>query len=282
MYAYLQPHPDVFMSPRKEPHYFATDLKWQWDWNITDEAEYLAQFKDAGDSKCIGEASTWHLYSPGAAGRIKAFSPDARIIVMLRNPVDMLRSLHWHSLRNGTEDLNDLNAALEAEADRRAGRRIPKAAAFVDALYYRAVPLFAQQLRRYFDVFGRDRVMVIIFDDFVEDVGREYSRVTKFLGINPDFVPNFVVANPGTALSARPFPKFLKTHRRSHRFVQAITPLSWRMLGGRILNRFRPAPPRKPPVSADTIRELRSYFAAEIDELGTMLDRDLSHWCGVD
>ena len=282
MYEYLEPHPEVFMSPRKEPHFFATDLQWQWDWNITDEAEYLALFKNAGYAKRIGEASTWYLYSSGAAQRIKAFSPDARIIVMLRNPVDMLRSLHWHSIRNGTEDLHDFAAALEAEEDRRSGRRIPKAAPFADALLYRTVPLYAQQLSRYLQTFGREQVLVIIFDDFADNERHEYLRVTDFLRIDPAFMPEFTVANPGTARSGVPFPRFLRRHHRVHRLIQATTPAALRRRLGSILNRVSPAPPPKPPGRTEAERKLRAHFAPEIEDLSQLLDRDLTHWCRVE
>lgn len=267
------------MSPRKEPHFFATDLGWQWDWNITDEAKYLAQFASAGDASRVGEASTWYLYSRDAARRIKEFSPGGRIIAMLRDPVEMIRSLHWHSLRNGSEDLHDFADALDAEEERRAGWRIPEAAPFVDSLFYRSVPLYAQQLRRYFDLFGRDGVLVIIFDDFAEDAGREYRRVVEFLDISADFVPGFAIANPGTAPTGIPFPRFLRTHRRLHRLVQSTTPLSWRRLGGRVVNRFRPPPLPKPPAASTLLRQLRAHFAPEVEELSRLLDRDLTDWC---
>ena len=278
MYEYLRQHPEVFMSARKEPHFFATDLKWQWDWGIVDEAAYRALFADAGDARRIGEGSTWYLYSAVAARRIKAFSPEARIIIMLRDPVEMIRSLHWHSIRNGTEDLYDFSAALDAEEDRRNGLRIPKAAPFADALFYRSVPLYTQQVRRYFEVFGRERVHVIIFDDLATDPAREYDRVVEFLEVGDTFEPEFVVANPGTARTGMPFPRFSKRHRRLHRFVQATTPLLWRRRAGEFLKRFQPLPPPKPTVDPQVRSQLRAYFASEVEDLGRLLDRDLSHW----
>lgn len=267
------------MSPRKEPHFFATDLRWKWEWHVADEAKYLALFEDAENAKLIGEASTWYLYSPGAASRIKTFNSDARIIAMVRNPVEMIRSLHWHGIRNGNEELYDLDAALEAETDRRDGHRIPKTVPFADALFYRAVPLYAQQIRRYFDTFGRERVLVIVFDDFVKDPAREYLKTVKFLEIGTGFVPEFAVANPGTAPSELPFPRFLKRHRALHRLTQSTIPLSWRQAAGRLLKRAKADPPPRPPITPERESELRTYFTPEVETLSRLLDRDLTHWC---
>ena len=279
MYEYLRPHPEVFMSPRKEPHFFARDLKWQWDWGITDEQTYLALFDGAGDAKRIGEASTWYLYSRAAPHAIKRFCPEARIIIMLRNPVDMIRSLHWHSVRYGSEDIEDFAKALAAEQDRRRGRRIPKAAPFVDALFYKNVPRYTGQVRRYFDTFGRENVLVILFDDLKEDTPREYQRVVAFLGVSPDAEPDFFVANTKTDLPRQPLSKFLKTHRWFHRLLQRATPLSWRQRAGASIVHYRKPPPPQPPLDPKLRLELCASFAQEVDTLSRLLDRDLSHWC---
>ena len=217
LYEYLRQHPDIAMSSRKEPHFFAPDLLWRWDWRIDNEKRYLALFAEAGNAHRIGEASTWYLYSREAPNLIRDFAPEAKIIAMVRNPVDMLFSHYWHCLRRGTEDLVDFGAALEAEEDRRNGRRIPEAAPFVDALLYRTLPRYAEQLGRYFDTFGREQVLVVILDDLAQDASREYRRVLRFLGVDENFAPAFVRANTATSKIRTPVPRVLNTHRRLQR-----------------------------------------------------------------
>lgn len=278
MFEYLRQHPEIAMSTRKEPHYFAPDLQWQWAWRISDEKKYLALFRHAGSALRVGEGSTWHLYSSQAAVRIKEFAPDAKIIAMVRNPVDMIYSLYGHSVRNGNEDMPNFSAALDAEDDRRRGRRVPEAAPFRDCLFYRSVPRYAEQIQRYFDVFGRAQVLVIIFDDLAEDAAREYRRVIRFLEVDESFAPEFVVANAASAPPGLPFPRFLRMHRRFHRFLQVTTPLALRRGAGKILLAFHRNPARPLRMEPKLRAELIVHFAPEVQKLGNLLERDLSHW----
>ena len=281
MYEYLRQHPQVFMPERKEPHFLAPELEGKWPWGVRDEADYLALFKDAGDATRIGEASVWYLYSPEAARHIREFSPDALIIAMLRNPVDMLYSLHWQYVRDGEEDIRDFGVALAAENDRRSGRRIPRAARFVRGLFYSVIPCYTEQLRRYFDVFGRERVHIIVFDDLKADAGGVYRQVVDFLGITRDFVPEFVIANPATTLPRMPFAGFVLSHPRLHAIAQAVLPLALRKCVGPVVNKFRRTPSHSPMDPAVRSR-LREHFAPEVEKLSRLLDRDLTHWSRAD
>src|SRR5262245_27125154 len=106
MWQYLGDHPDVYMSPRKEPWFFCRDLRFSDPIPRTLDA-YLANFAEAREQARVGEASAWYLYSREAATAIKAFSPAARIIVMLRDPVAVMHSLHDLHVYAGTEDIAD-------------------------------------------------------------------------------------------------------------------------------------------------------------------------------
>jgi hypothetical protein len=94
MMNYLEEHPDIFMArpPGDEPHFFGTDLSAPW--SIADERSYLSLFDDAKDEIRAGEKSVSYLYSKRAAVEIKEFQPSAKIIIMLRNPVDVIYSIH--------------------------------------------------------------------------------------------------------------------------------------------------------------------------------------------
>src|SRR5688572_20545105 len=87
LYTYLKAHPDVFMSPIKELHYFSTDLFQPAPQAIIrNEGDYMAMFAGAEGQRWVGEASPYYIYSATAPAAIKAFSPDARLVVTLRNP----------------------------------------------------------------------------------------------------------------------------------------------------------------------------------------------------
>ena len=128
---YLDQHPDVFMA-HKELHYFGNDLQVK---NRISEQEYLQHFKDAVNEKIIGEASVWYLFSATAAKEIKSFSPDAKVLIMLRNPVDVIYSLHSQHLYDGNEDVLDFESALALDDERKAGRGIQDH--FIDVLLNR-------------------------------------------------------------------------------------------------------------------------------------------------
>ena len=180
MAAYLGQHPEIGMCPRKETHVFATDLAERMavrrGQQPLSRQRFLELFADLQGESLRGEASVWHLYSATAAAEIEAFQPNARIIVMLRNPVEMLPSLHSQFVFVGIEPVEDFEAALKLDAER---ERSGAPAGFPPSSYRSAVQ-YAEQLRRYFDVFGRDRVHVIVYDEFRDDTARRLSRDVSF------------------------------------------------------------------------------------------------------
>src|SRR5687767_7533385 len=118
----------------KEPHYFCTDF---YKPSGLTEDQYLELFAPAKSEKRIGEGSTWYIYSEEARKGIKAFDPDARIIIMLRDPVAMMYSLHAQRLWLARENIQDFEEALDAESDRKEGRRLPRYPFPVQLLFYR-------------------------------------------------------------------------------------------------------------------------------------------------
>src|SRR4249919_2579533 len=173
------------MSVPKEPMYFGQDLTPRY--RRMTEDEYLALFKDAVEGQHSGEASPWYLYSRSAAQEIRDFNVDSRVIIMLRNPVDVMYSQHSQLVFNQREDLADFAQALAAEDDRLAGHRLPAAAIRPEALYYRRSVRFTEQISRYLDVFGRERTHFVVFDDLVAEPRAVYRSTLEFLGVDPSF-----------------------------------------------------------------------------------------------
>jgi hypothetical protein len=280
LYAYLKQHPQVFMPVHKEPLHFARDLEVPDVWCVRDDQKYAQLFAHAAGADRVGESSVWYIYSKTAAQEIKSACPDAKIIVMFRDTVDMLYSLHGQHLWNCNEDIVDFEEALAAEADRRGGRRIPPEAHMPASLLYSEVGRFAEQLQRYYDVFGRENVHVILFDDFVKDTPGVFRKVCDFLEIDPEFEPEFKVEN-----SAKPIPmrlnRFLARHHRLRAAVRKIA-------GTRLLMRLNYMLPyvtrtldRPNKIEPALRSRLIPMFKEDIEELGRMLGRDLSHWCDV-
>jgi hypothetical protein len=285
MHRYLAQHPDIFMSDRKEPRYsgFVPDLDAgsaaDGRWFTRSLDEYLANFAAADDEQIVGESSHVYLHSQRAARLIREFAPEARILILLRDPVEMVRSRHQQSVWMTREDITDLAEALAAEADRREGRRLPADAPYHAGLQYRQACTMAPQVRRYLETFDRSRVHVVLLEDISAGPLDAYRGVLEFLGVDPEFVPaRMDVANPA------------KTWRRAGvqrlrlRLRHASRPLRSR-LGGRFVGLSAPyrrtlrANRRRLPrerLPADLGAELTDYFAADVAELSELLGRDLT------
>ena len=280
---YLAGHPDVFMA-RKEMHHFGADLRFGSQFYRRDPYAYLQEFSAWNGQQRVGESSVWYLFSAQAAREIKEFSPDARVIIMLREPAEMLHSL-YHSFRfDANENLPTFEAALAAETDRRAGRAIPSQTYLAQGLAYRETARYTDQVKRYFDVFGRERVHVIVYDDLAVDTAAAYRATLEFLEVDSrrtgiDFgringsqevksqALRSVLRNPllcSTVLAVRPFlpPGLFSAMQK----VESS------------LRNFNCRPAKKSPLTPETRRQLKVEFAPEVERLSELLGRDLTHW----
>ena len=280
--AYLAAHPDIYMA-QKEMHFFGADLHFGPQFFRRDCDAYRAEFAQWNGQTRTGEASVWYLFSKQAAAEIKAYSPDARIVILLREPVSMLYSLYHQFLYDGNEHLPSFEEALAAENDRGMGQRITRETYFVQGLAYRAVVRFTEQVQRYFDLFGRERVHVIIYDDLAADTIGTYRATLSFLGVsNSVDIPigpintNMSVKSPflrvilndplvrGTAIALRswlPKPFFS--------LVQNV---------GISISELNKRPAQRHPMDHGLKLTLQREFAPEVERLSALLNRDLTHW----
>lgn len=274
---YLKQHPEVFMPERKEPQFFGNDL--HSPTFIREQEEYLSLFDSVKDEKRVGETSVWSLYSERAAGEIKEFESNASIIVMLRNPLEMIPSLHSQYLYTGNEDIENLEEALKAEEERKKGSRIPRTATFVQGLFYRETARYFQQVQRYFEVFGRENVQVIIFDEFKADTAAVFEKTLQFLGVDSGFQPDFQVVNPNKQVRSRVLRDFSKhPPQKTRRLARALLPSMARQTLSRALDRYNTRYESAQPVNTEILSQLRSEFVPEVEQLSGLLGRDLTHW----
>lgn len=272
LYGHLRGHPEVFLPERKEPHFFV-DFPTK---GIKDRNEYERLFEGGRGAKAIGDASTGYLYAEESPRRIHAMVPDARIIILLRNPVDMAYSLWYHNVRHGKEDLS-FEEAVEAEPLRRADPgRLPAGTRWPYNHYYVDRALYFSQVKRYVDTFGMERLFVRRFEDMKNDTAGLVVAVERFLGIADGYVPDLTPRNRGvtprsSALAgflARP-PGWILT--LGHCFPQAVR----RRLTGLIdMVNDRPAP----RMDLRTRAALQERFNEDMRRLAGLLDWDLSAW----
>ena len=289
LYEYLRGHPDVYMSPIKEPAYFSPDVppqkvRFRYD---ADLDRYLELFAGATDERYAGEASTYYIYSRMAPRLIHDFDPAARIVAMLRNPVEMAWALHGQRASHGREPIIDFETALAADNQPDAGgvgrrEQVDKVGRYRDRARY------ADQLERWFDSFGRAGVHVIVFEDFVADTPGEFSRLLAWLGIDAGYRPeSFAVHNPshtvrrgivrtlintppGRWATQRLLPRLIG-FERSIRLAQGVK----RSDVGRTTEKRKPIPDR-------VRRQLEADLMPDVDRLSAMLDRDMAaFWFGA-
>ena len=281
---YLAGHPDIFIPARKELHFFGRDLGFAPHFYRRDEPEYLAEFNSWNGQSRIGEASVWYLFSETAATEMKAFNPSAKIIIMLREPEEMMYSLFRYFRYDGNEPLATFEAALRAEPERREGRGCGRLTYFAPGLVYRDTARFVRQVRRFIQVFGRERVLVLLHEDLADNPAAVYRAALEFLDVDPDFrLPEFTPVNAARTVKSQGL-RAVMNDPAVRSAVLAIRPMLPRAVFNafhrveRILDRFNTSIQRSPPLEPELKAELRREFAAEIGQLGELIGRDLSHW----
>ena len=285
MDAYLKEHPQLFLPDRKDVLFFGTDLE---NKSRPSEEEYLEFFAPARPDQRAGESTVWYLYSKNAAAEIKRFSPDASIIIMLRDPVDMIYSLHSELVYNSYEDINDFPTALGAEEDRKAGRRLPKKTNLrnlpfcKEFLYYREIVKYTQQIQRYYDQFSLDQIHVIFYDDLKRDTAEAYKKALEFLGVDTSYQPDFPLLNANKRVYSKVLRSLLKDPPKIvWRTAGALLPRKLHRRLYEILNALNTAYVARPPMDSQLRRSLQEEFRSEVKRLGELLERDLTGWCHV-
>ena len=275
--SYLGQHPDIFMPALKEVQFFCSDLAVPP--MVADEQAYLALFSEAGDEKRVGEASVWYLYSTEAPRAINAFNPMSSIIIMLRQPVEMLHALHSQRIYNGVESVTDFEQALNGEA--RKGM-MTNALTVPDPLsgpFGLDVGKYTKHVTRYLEVFGADRVKIILYDDFVRSPSDVYVDVLSFLGVATDFRPCFDVVNANRHVRNVLLQRMVRTPSAPLRtVVRALLPRPLRQQTVQRIARLNSKRAPRGQMSDDLRRKLTQQLAPDVMDLSKLIGRDLTHW----
>jgi len=275
---WLSEHPNVYMSPLKEPRYFDRDLKIHA--RISKEA-YMALFKGAREQHlAIGEATVWYLYSREAVPNIEREIPGARYIVLVRNPVDMAYALHEQLSLNGAEPIRDFAKAWEMSPIRGRGRGVH--GVFLSEprlLDYQSVCRLGDQIERLFSLVPRERILVLVLDDIRDNPRREYLKVLEFLGVPDDGRENFPVQNPAKQVRSYVLQKIITLGMKGERAVKerlGLAPVNSTFF--KTLNTWNKVARPRPPLPAELRAQMEAYFAPDVLKLSRLLGRDFSHW----
>jgi hypothetical protein len=203
LHQFLGQHPEIFMSSVKEPHFFCSDFHLESDraygkqrfFDFRNESAYLQLFAKANGVKIAGESSTNYLYSQVAAEKIYNFNPDAKIIIILREPAKFLYSLHSHYVKFTEENEPDFLTALALESERKQEKYTSDRVTSPSYLYYSQRVQYYQQVKRYYNHFKPEQIKVVIFEDFQSENEQVYREILEFLEVNPNFKPEYSSIN---------------------------------------------------------------------------------------
>jgi hypothetical protein len=282
LYHYLNQHPQVYMSPVKEPFFFNHEITPDGEAvnrsyggpgrqqvpKFANLEEYRALFRGARDEKAIGEATTSYIYRPGIAERIKRFVPEAKSVALLRNPADRAYSAFLHAVRGGREPINNFAQVLREEEN-----RIRDDWSYVNL--YRDVGLYYEQLKRYHEVFGRERVGVWLYEDLRDDPAGVTQSVFRFLEVDDTFAPD---------TSSRYLPAGAPPNeaiRVMMRVMNAKLPVVKKIIPpeSRVRQAVQKMIFNKPqPIDPEIRKELIEGYREDILKVQELIGRDLSGW----
>ena len=271
LFRYLDEHPEVFMCPIKEPNYFAYDLLveqgiYYSEKGVGHKKDYERLFQDVVSEKAVGEASVSYLFYEKVPARIKAAAPDAKIIVILRNPVERAFSHYLMDLQLGYVTLS-----FEDIVCRRIGH--PKL-----SLYYQQfveLGFYFEQVKRYLDIFGEEQVRVFINEDLKEDTSQVLLSVYDLLDITPHFMP---AVKKQYNVYQKSRNKLVKHLYR----VKSVRNLARRLLPDSMVDSVRDSlffGQEKPELSASIREHLNKLYRNNVLQTGDLIGKDLSRWC---
>jgi hypothetical protein len=282
LYHYLRQHPEVYMSPVKEPKFFAVEGKElnfrgpndETSMNrgsITSIEAYRGLFREVTDEKAIGEASPLYLHSLEAPGRIKHYIPEARLIAVLRDPVQRAYSSFLQRVQKGQEPLHDFAQALREEENRMRDNWAPR-------WYSKRIGFYYAHLKRYYDLFEHDRIRVYLHEDLKADPVGVARDVVRFLGVNDAFTPDISLRyNVSGVPRSAALQAFLSRPNPAKSLLKRFLSEDLRRrVAVSLENRNIAGPP--PPLDPNVRKELQDLYREDILNLEKLIGRDLSRW----
>lgn len=280
LYQYLKQHPQIYMSPRKEPHFFAfgeaplPTFTGPGTANVDQRvvstlAAYQALFADWRDEPAGGEVATSN-FTPRACARIHQYIPDARMILILRQPVERAYSQFLHGWRVGWEPMDDFVQALAAEPMRVQQSWLP-------ALCHTLPSFYAPTLQHFFTRFPREQLRIYLYEEWQTRPRQVLQDIFGFIGVDHGFVPDMSVRHNTAAIPrSRGLVHFLRQPHALKRWLKPLVPSAMRRQVIQSLSTYnRNEPPRLDP---QLRAELTETYREDILQVQTLIDRDLSHW----
>jgi Sulfotransferase family len=267
LWSLLSSHPSIFMSRFKEPSYFVDASQLQKHDNriwTPSEEDYLRMFQSAGTATILGEASVYYAHLPiftGVPERIRKFNPEARLIYVMRDPIERTISHYWQRVENGRE-YRPLSDAIKNDPS------------------YRNVSHYAMQLLPYFERFSRDQIKLLTFEEMISNTREVFKSICRWLKLDASVpIPIPQPSNVTPEIVVQPILSGLlhRLRHENHFFRLAVdrVPNSVRKIGGRILRRQKSRLDVDP---SEVVQYLRPLQRRQTQELTQLIAREFPEW----
>ena len=274
LYHYLNEHPEISMSSQKEPDYFSdADLQNEGMYygknRIDTIKKYHNLFDNNSESKLKGEASVSYLFYKNVPQKIKEYNTDSKIIIMLRDPIDRAFSHYLMDYRLGL-----VSDSFEDIIDQKSVHKDAK------LFYQQYIELseYANQVKRYLDVFDSREILFIEYEDLKMDVLNVVKKTYLFLGVNEEYVPDVKKRHNTYTMPRNSIIRFI------YSFVILRNILSF-FFPKNLVNSIRAAlfnNDKKPVLLNDARNRLKRLFTNDVNSLAKMLNKDFSRWTKLD
>jgi len=262
---YLTQNPEIFMSKRKEPDYFSASTIPE---NIAarkpirKQSQYLELFRNVKNEKIIGESSTSYLADPEAPKLIHKIAPNAKIIIMLRDPVE--RAFSHYLMLMGKNRINvSFHEQLQAEFNQRDS---------LEESIKLNIGLYPQHIKKYQEIFGLNQVKIIIFEEFIKDINAAVNKILPFLELNTrDDIIKAHVYNPYSKIRGPISQQIFKNSVISKIATKILPVTNKRILRDKLL--FKKLP--KPKLPKEDGMLLQKFYQEEVNNLEKILGRKL-------
>jgi hypothetical protein len=282
LHAALARHPGLYLSPVKEPKFFLTDgpppaqggpgdAKTYRE-HVWRKPDYEALFASAPSGTIRGESTPFYLYNLAAQQRIHKLIPQARMIIVLRDPIERAHSNWTHLWSAGLDPIDDFVRACDAE-DRRV------TAGWADFWHYRRIGLYGGQLDHLYTMFAADQVLLLRYRDLRENPAGALDRICAFLGVRQGLIAEI----PRENVTAHP--DQTRRHQYLSRALRTGSAVTTRLPGQpakAVIDKLesalqRGAAPRR-PLTWQQRQALIPYFEADVRLLENLTGRDFSSW----
>lgn len=268
LYEYLRNIPGIFMSPNKEPNYFNINTRMEGEYYhpIKEKSEYLKLFEQVKDEKIIGEGTSGYFYDHDSPKFLHQISPNARILISLRDPVErafshyLMKFYRGYTNRNFNEEITD---ELAHKVDKN------------NIIVRLEAGFYYQHVKRYLDFFDRNQVKIIIFEEWIKNPKFALNEILQFLGIN-HIINNFEdEVHNAFPIKEKPrgnVSQYLLNSKTISKITRKFFPSNGRRF---IVKKILMSKIEKPKLDTTDRELLVKFYQNDVKKLKTLLGRDL-------